>query len=68
MSAFEKWTKFSTFQLSTYSKDRRFSIAYYILKWVFEIWAEKECFLHKRIDKSLVNDENAINEISEKMQ
>ena len=33
----KKWTKFSTFQLSTYSKGRRFSIAYYILKWVFEI-------------------------------
>ena len=35
---------------------------YYILKWIFEIWAEKRSFLHKCFGKRLVK--NTINEIS----
>ena len=33
-----------------------FSVIYYILKWIFEIWAEKGYFLHKLFDKSREKD------------
>ena len=66
------WTKFSTFYLrvkglySIAKLDILIVCNLLHFEAVFEIWAEKEWFLHKHFDKSLVK--NTMNEISEKIE
>ena len=68
----QKWTKFSTFYLrvkglySIAKLDILIVCNLLHFQAVFKIWAEKEWFLHKHFDKSLVK--NTMNEISEKIE